>query len=99
MNTLFSSGQNVQIAVGQSYLSKDFEVMINNTIYRKSDLEITINNHDSNSEPIDVKVGIRLRKGAMSLPASMKNYTKWQVNSITQTSISALVENINTSIK
>ena len=41
-NRLFSSGQVVPLATGQTYTLKDAEVMINGVVYRKSDIETTL---------------------------------------------------------
>ena len=99
MNTLFSSGQVIPLAVGETYTLKDNEVMVNGVIYRKIDLEITTSNNDANSDQADVKVGIVLRDGAKEKPADLETYDKWSIDGVTQTSLSNLVENINTAIQ
>lgn len=99
MNTLFSSGQNVAIALGEAYTVKDDEVFINHHPYKKRDLEIQMTTNPTETDPLKVKVGIRLRDGVRSLPADMMNYEKWKIDGTTQTSLAELVENINTSLQ
>jgi hypothetical protein len=54
MNTLFTSAQVITIAVGETYTLKADEVMINNSIYRKVDLEITMNRNGTLAVAEDV---------------------------------------------
>ena len=97
MNILHGTGQLVTVALGEDYTVLDDEVFINNHLYRKKDLEIQIsNNYAQQSDQKKVKVGIRLRDSNNSLPADMKNYEKWTINGVVQTSLSQLVNNINT---
>ncbi len=58
---------------------------------------IVINVTDSPSQEA-VRVGVQLRDGAKTLPAGLVHYSKWDIDTVTQTSLSALVENINTAI-
>lgn len=100
MNTLFSTGQVVTVAVGQTYTLKDNEVMINGVLYRKIDLEIAMHDNDGSKPQEKVKVGVRLREGIGGrLPAEMFPFDKWTIDSTPQTSLSQLVENLNTAIK
>lgn len=98
MNTLFSSAQVVTIATAETYTVKSDEVMINDQLYKKIDLEIIMYNNDDNISQEEVRVGIQLRDGAKTLPANLVHYGKWIIDTVTQTSLSALVENINTAI-
>lgn len=98
MNYLISSGNTVTLAVGQTYTVKDNEVYINEQLYRKSDLEIVMSDNYETAESTDVKVGIRLRDGIKNLPASMVNYANWTIDTVVQTALGTLVENINTII-
>jgi len=97
-NTLYSSGQAVTLATGQTYTLKDNEVMINTVIYRKADIEITLENNGVISDSKDVKVGIRKRDGVSGMPAHYENYNKWYIDGTQQTILADCVENINTAI-
>lgn len=98
MNKLYSSGQTVTLATGQSYTLKDNEVMIKGVIYRKSDIEITLENNGVISSSDNVKVGIRKRDGVSGMPAHYVTYDKWYIDDVQQTSLANCVENINTAI-
>jgi len=99
MNTLLTSGQVVTVAVGQTYTLKDNEVMINNVLCRKIDVEITLGENKNDSNQANVLVGIRKRDGNNNLPANLSTYDKWQIDGVTQTGISNCVNNINTAIQ
>ena len=98
MNTLFSTAQVVTIATAETYTVKSDEVFINDQIYKKIDLEIIMYNNDDNISQEEVRVGIQLRDGAKTLPANLVHYAKWEIDTVIQTSLSTLVENINTAI-
>lgn len=99
MNVLFSSGQIVDLSVGEQYTVKDDEVFINYHPYKKKDLEIKMSNNFQTADPTSVKVGIRLRDGRRTLPADKMNYSKWVIDGQFQTSLSSLVDNINNSLQ
>ena len=98
MNTLFSTARVVTIATAETYTVKSDEVFINDQIYKKIDLEIIMYNNDENISQEEVRVGIQLRDGAKTLPADLVHYGKWEIDTVIQTSLSTLVENINTAI-
>jgi hypothetical protein len=97
-NTLHSSGQVITIAVGETYTLKDDEVMINNSIYRKIDLEIGTQGNYPTSLDTNVYLSIRKRTGRMNLPAVAVRYQEWEIDGVAQTSLADVVENISTAI-
>ena len=99
MNTLFSSGQTITFAIGQDYTLKDNEVMINNNLYRKIDIETILAENDANSDQSDVLIGIRKRDGSKNLPADLAIYSDWTIDGVQQVSLSTCVNNINTAIQ
>ena len=84
MNTLLTSGQIITIAVGEVYTLKTDEVMINNTIYRKADIEISLQHNDTLAEATDVNIGIRKRDGVRNLPAENEPFNKWTIDTVLQ---------------
>lgn len=99
MNILFSTAQVIDLAVGETYTLKTDEVMINSQIYKKLSLEITMSDNSTTSTEENVAVGIRKREGGKSLPASLTSFSEWIIDGVVQTSLSQLVENINTAIQ
>jgi len=83
-NTLFTSTQEVTIAVGETYTLRADEVMINNVIYRKADIEISLQNNDTGSAVEDVNIGINKRDGVRNLPADKVPFTKWTIDGVAQ---------------
>ncbi len=98
MNTLSSTGQAVTLATANTYTIKSDEVMINEQLYKKGDLEIMMNNNGGSEDQEDVRVGIQKRDGNRNLPADMVHYGKWTIDTVVQTALGTLVENINTAI-
>lgn len=96
INNLLSSGETLQVSISDTYIIKDNEVFINNHLYKKHDLEIYMfNNHELNEAEF-VNVGIRLRDGLKTTPANARPFNDWIINGNNQTSLSQLVESINT---
>ena len=98
-NKLYASGQNINIAIGESYTILDYEVSINDVLCKKSDVEICIEGLNSNENQDNVFVGIRKRDGVKGFPASPLKYTDWEINGSAPTSLADLVEQINTIIQ
>lgn len=97
-NRIFSTGQVITLATGQTYTLKDDEVLINNTILKKRDLEISLFNIGSSSDQNKVSVGIRKRDGLRALPAHEVRYDEWQIDGVTPANLGACIEAINTAI-
>ncbi len=97
-NTLFSTAQVVTLATGQTYTLKSDEVMLNNQIYKKGDLEIAFYNNTATATPSDVKVGIQKRDGSRNLPADFSEFGEWEIDTVTQTTLALCIENINTAL-
>ncbi len=97
-NTLFSTGQVVTLATGQTYTLKSDEVMLNEQIYKKLDLEIAINQNSSGATPSGVGVGIYKRDGVKNLPAGFSEFGEWEIDTVTQTTLALCVENIQSAL-
>ena len=96
-NTLYSSGQTVNLSATDTYTLKDNEVMINDVIVRKADIEIELG-QTGNITQDQVKVGIRLRKSRKTISAFLTEYFNWYIDGTQQTSLADCVNNINTAI-
>jgi hypothetical protein len=99
MNTLFTSGQVVTIAVGETYTLKTDEVMINNSIYKKVDLEITMNTNDTLADATKVKLGVHKRDGRQNSPAEAKTFNNWTIDTVVQTVLATCIEGISAGIR
>ena len=97
-NKLFSSGELVTLATGQTYTVKDNEVFLNDSLYRKSDLEISLNGIGATSDQNNCNVGIRKRDGNKNLPAFLSDFNEWEIDGVAQTALEDCIENINTAI-
>jgi hypothetical protein len=95
-NKIYSSGQVIVIAVGETYTLKSDEVMINNSIYKKVDLEITLQQNYETSDSKTVGVAIKKRTGRINLPTVAIKYQEWEVDGVAQISLGGCVENIAT---
>ena len=99
-NTLFTSTEVVAIAVGETYTLRADEVMVNNVIYRKSDIEISLQNNDAGSAVEDVNIGINKRDGVRNLPSDKLPFTKWIIDGTAQiTGLTETVEAIQAGIR
>jgi len=94
---LLGSGQILKLSTTDTYTLKDNEVAVNDVIYRKDDLEVTLSQTGDIDEK-EVKVGIRLRKARKNIGAYFDTYDKWFINGVQQTSLQSCVENINTEL-
>lgn len=99
MNTLISSTNNLDVSATDQYTLKDNEVAINGTIYKKEDIEISINGNGETINQEKVKVGIHQRDDSFSMCANPEVFNKWQINGVQSTSLGQLVESINSLIK
>lgn len=99
MNTLITSGNNIQLSQTKTYTLLEDEVFINNTIHKKANIEISIINHRPDADQLDVNVGIKYRGDFQGVPAYFENYKRWTINGETPDSLADLVETINTEIK
>ena len=97
-NELYSSGQTINISATDTYTLKDNEVMINDVIVRKADIEIKLGQTGDITQD-KVKVGIRLRKARKTISAHFTEYYNWYIDGTQQTSLADCVNNINTAIK
>ena len=97
-NSIYSSIITVTVAVGETYTLKADEVMINNSIYRKSDIELAIQNKGGTSIDEVVLMGVKKRGGVKNLPAISVNYLEWLVDDVAQSSLGECVEKISTAI-
>lgn len=97
-NTLFSSGQVVTLAIGQTYTVKDNEVFLNRTLYRKCDLEIALSNVYPTNQAGFIGVGVKKRNTLSNLPADLVHFEEWQVDGVTQPSLGDCIDNVNTAI-
>jgi len=98
-NILITSGESIIVAVGETYTIKDNELFLNNSLYKKKDLEIAIAGSEATNPQTAVTVGIKKRDPLGNLPADLKKYTEWKINGTVPTSLGQLVENINTSFQ
>jgi len=97
-NTIYSSGQVRPIASAEDYTLKGDEVMINGTIYRKSDLIVAIQSINPLATPDTVLLGVKKRDGVRNLPAVTVKFIEWSVDGITQTALGECLTNINAAI-
>ncbi len=93
-NNLFNSGQVVTLATGQTYTLKSDEVFLNEVIYKKVDLEISLQNNSITATPADVLIGITKRDGRRNLPAHYVRFDDWFIDGVQQTTLTLCVANI-----
>ena len=93
-NKLYSSGEEITLSIGHTYILKDDEVLINDAIYKKIDVEIAMNGNSSSAEQINVLLGVNKRDGILNIPAVEVNYLEWLVDNTIQTSLGECIENI-----
>jgi len=98
-NTLYSSGQTVTLADGQTYTLKTDEVFINGHIFKKQDCEIALSNNSETQEPDKVLVGIQLRGNRKEHPAYHCSFNEWLINNEQPESLSDLVEKITDNLR
>lgn len=99
MNILLTTGQVVTIAVGETYTLKIDEVMINEVIYRKTDLEISLQGNDPLALSEKVKIGVNKRDGVKNLPAIQRKTTEWTIDGVVQTVLATCIEAISVGIR
>lgn len=97
-NNLIESGEVITLAVGQTYTLKDNEVFINNSIYLKKDLKVSLAGNSENNNSNSVSIGIKKREGLLNLPADLVRFNEWAVNGVQQNSLANALENIQSAI-
>ncbi len=95
---LFSSGQVVTLATGQTYTLKSDEVMINTQIFKKADLEIAFHGNFATATAVNVKVGIKKRDGVREGVADYATFGNWEIDTVAQTTLALCIENITTAL-
>lgn len=98
MNTLYSTGQTIQIANSQEYTLKDDEVCINAFLYKKVDLEIITDDLLTENISNTVKVGINKRGGSRNIPAIATSFRYWQIDGDPPATLADCITNITNSI-
>ena len=93
-NNLYNSGQVVTLATGQTYTLKSDEVFLNEVIYKKVDVEISLQNNSTTATPSDVLIGITKRDGIRNLPAKYVKFDDWYIDTVQQTTLTLCVANI-----
>lgn len=93
-NTLYNSGQVIDIAIGETYTLKSDEVMVNSVIYKKQDLIASVVNNSILSSVTTVLLGVRKRDGVKNLPVVSVKFNEWAIDDVTQTSVGDCFENI-----
>lgn len=97
-NRLLSSGETFDLAIGQSYTLKDDEVLLNFHIYKKSDLELHMENVNPAFTQDKIRVGIRLRDGLRHQPSPQSRFDEWEIDGSTPASLADCYEEIQTAI-
>lgn len=93
-NILYTSGQSISISDSETYTLKDNEVYVNNMIHKKEDLAVSFMGLCDNMDSEKVKVGIRIRLGNLTEPASPLTYSDWEIDGVEQTSLIGLVSSL-----
>lgn len=93
-NSLFTSGQIITLASGETYTLGRDEVLINTDIYKKADLQIALNNNESTADENAVMVAIKNKKNESTIPNGYSIFNEWEINGVEQTSLSEVVNNI-----